>query len=74
MNPYDPKVGSWNRIILVCCLITGGFIFFFIISTLGQKLMTKNEAKLYNSNADEESVNMNITTIPNNNIEIDIEK
>ena len=71
MNPYDPTVGSWNRIILVCCLITGGFIFFFIISTLGQKLMTKNEAKLYNSNADEESVNTNITTIPNDNIEIE---
>ena len=72
MNPY--VIGSWNRIILVCCLIIGGFIFFFIISTLGQKLMTKNDAKLYNSNADEESVNTNITTIPNNNIEIDIEK
>ena len=71
MNPYDPKVGSWNRIILVCCLITGGFIFFFIISTLGQKLLAKNEAKLYKANnVDEESdTNTNITTINNHNID-----
>ena len=69
MNPYE--IGSWNRIILVCCLITGGFIFFFIISTLGQKLLTKNEAKLYDSNSDEESGNTNVTTIPNDNIEIE---
>ena len=47
------------------------FIFFFIISTLGQKLLTKNEAKLYDSNSDEESGNTNITTIPNDNIEIE---
>merc|ERR1712038_250794 len=64
MNPY--VIGSWNRIILVCCLIIGGFIFFFIISTLGQKLLAKNEAKLYKANnVDEEESNnsTNTTTI-----------
>merc|ERR1712001_729944 len=43
MNPY--VIGSWNRIILVCCLIIGGFIFFFIISTLGKNFWPKMKLK-----------------------------
>lgn len=35
-----------NRGILCGSLIVGGFIFFFIISKLGQKLLEKTEAKL----------------------------
>ena len=35
-----------NRGILVACLITGGFIFFYIISCLGQKLLSRNESNL----------------------------
>ena len=69
MNPY--VIGSWNRIILVCCLIIGGFIFFFIISTLGQKLLAKNEAKMYKANnvgEDESNNSTNTTTITDHNV------
>ena len=35
-----------TRGILVGCLLSGGIIFFFVISKIGQKLQSKHEAKL----------------------------
>jgi len=35
-----------KRGILVGCLLTGGIIFFFVISKIGQKLQSKHEAKM----------------------------
>ena len=35
-----------NRGILCACLIIGGFIFFLIVSKVGQKLLEREEAKI----------------------------
>ena len=43
-----------NRGILVGCLISGGFVFFLIISYVGQKLLANIESKMQEQTADTE--------------------
>ena len=39
-----------NRGILCACLLVGGFLFFFVVSKLGEKLLEKLESKLDENN------------------------
>ena len=61
-----------NRGILVGCLLTGGIIFFFVISKIGQKLQSKHEAKLEAEKMDtEKSVeSLDISSLQDTNQEI----